>query len=45
MVIDPWGVVLAQREEEGAGVVVAEIAHERLRQVRGQLPALQHRVL
>jgi len=45
MVIDPWGVVLAQRAEEGAGVVVAEIAHDRLQQVRGQLPALQHRVL
>jgi deaminated glutathione amidase len=45
MVVDPWGVVLAQREEEGAGVVFAEIARERLQQVRSQLPALQHRVL
>jgi deaminated glutathione amidase len=45
MLVDPWGVVLAQREADGAGVVVAEIAHERLRQVRSQLPALEHRVL
>jgi nitrilase len=45
MVVDPWGVVLAQREEEGAGVVFAELAQERLAQVRSQLPALQHRVL
>jgi predicted amidohydrolase len=45
MVVDPWGVVLAQHEAEGAGVVLAELTHERLRQVRGQLPALEHRVL
>ncbi|HET8748053.1 MAG TPA: carbon-nitrogen hydrolase family protein [Ramlibacter sp.] len=45
MVVDPWGAVLAQREEEGAGVVVAELAWDRLQQVRSQLPALQHRVL
>ena len=45
MVVDPWGVVLAQREQDGAGVVIADIAHERLRQVRSQLPALEHRML
>jgi predicted amidohydrolase len=45
MVVDPWGVVLAQREEEGAGVVLAELTRERLAQVRAQLPALDHRVL
>jgi nitrilase len=45
MVVDPWGEVLAEREEEGAGLVVADIAADRLAQVRGQLPALGHRVL
>jgi nitrilase len=45
MIVDPWGTVLAQREEEGAGVVLAEVAAERLAQVRRQLPALGHRVL
>jgi deaminated glutathione amidase len=45
MVVDPWGRVLAQRSEDGAGVVVAEIDAQRLRQVRTQLPALEHRVL
>jgi nitrilase len=45
MVVDPWGVVLAQREEEGAGLVLAEITADRLAQVRRQLPALGHRVL
>lgn len=44
MVIDPWGVVLDQRAN-GAGVVVADIDMSRLRQVRQQLPALQHRRL
>jgi nitrilase len=45
MLVDPWGAVLAQRSEEGEGVVVAELAHERLAQVRAQLPALGHRKL
>jgi len=45
MVVDPWGEIVAQRQEEGAGVVLAELSHERLRQVRAQLPALSHRVL
>lgn len=45
MVVDPWGGVLAQREEEGAGVVLAELDARRLAQVRTQLPALDHRVL
>jgi nitrilase len=44
MVVDPWGVVLAQRDT-GAGVVLAELDRERLAQVRRQLPALEHRVL
>lgn len=45
MLVDPWGLVLAQREEEGEGVVVAELSIERLARVRQQLPALGHRVL
>jgi deaminated glutathione amidase len=45
MIVDPWGEVLAQRAEPGAGVVLAEIRPERLAQVRTQLPALDHRVL
>jgi deaminated glutathione amidase len=44
MVIDPWGGLLAQREE-GAGVVLAELDAARLQDVRVQLPALNHRVL
>ena len=45
MVVDPWGEVLAQRAQDGAGVVIAEIDAGRLAQVRAQLPALDHRVL
>jgi nitrilase len=44
MVIDPWGQVLAC-VEEGEGLAMAEIDPARLAQVRGQLPALQHRRL
>lgn len=44
MLVDPWGEVLCERAE-GEGVDVAELARERLVQVRLQLPALDHRVL
>lgn len=36
MIVDPWGEILAQREE-GEGVVLAEIDAERLREVRRRL--------
>ena len=45
MVVDPWGVVLAERVDDGPGVVLAELAPARLAEVRTQLPALAHRVL
>ena len=44
MVVDPWGLVLAQRAH-GAGVVCAELSPHTLAQRRTQLPALQHRLL
>ncbi|MCU0762710.1 MAG: carbon-nitrogen hydrolase family protein [Hydrogenophaga sp.] len=44
MVIDPWGEVMAMHAE-GPGVVLADLDIERLRSVRTQLPALQHRRL
>ncbi|HWI84023.1 carbon-nitrogen hydrolase family protein [Ramlibacter sp.] len=44
MVVDPWGQLLAQREE-GPGVVLADLDPARLEGVRAQLPALEHRVL
>ena len=44
MVVDPWGDVLAERED-GEGVVLAEIDTERIREVRRSLPALLNRRL
>ena len=44
MVVDPWGVVLAQ-QAEGACVVLADLDATRIAEVRTQLPALDHRVL
>jgi nitrilase len=45
MLVDPWGVVLAQREAEGEGLVLGELDAARQAQLRTQLPALEHRVL
>ena len=44
MLVDPWGSILAQRDQ-GAGVVAGELDAQRLSAVRAQLPALTHRVL
>jgi nitrilase len=43
MIVDPWGDVLAERAEDGEGVVLAELDPGRLAEVRRQLPALRHR--
>ena len=44
MLIDPWGVVV-DRLPKGPGVVVGEVDHARIADVRASLPALQHRVM
>jgi deaminated glutathione amidase len=44
VLIDPWGVILAERDE-GPGVIVGDIDPERIAQVRRDLPALAHRRL
>lgn len=43
MIIDPWGVILADAGEQ-PGVAIAEIKPARIEQVRRQMPSLQHRV-
>jgi predicted amidohydrolase len=43
MIIDPWGVILADAGD-APGVALAEINPTRLEQVRRQMPSLQHRV-
>ena len=42
MIVDPWGVVLAQAAD-GEGQIVAELDFERQRAIRAQLPSLANR--
>ena len=42
MIVDPWGIVLAQAPD-GEGHVVAELDIERLQEIRTRLPALANR--
>ena len=42
LIVEPWGDILACREE-GAGIIVADIDAERIAQARESLPALAHR--
>ena len=44
MLIDPWGEVIARRDK-GEGIVIGELDHARIAEVRASLPALAHRVL
>jgi len=44
VLIDPWGVVVAERAE-GPGIVAGDIDRSRIAQVRRELPALSHRRL
>ena len=45
MLVDPRGEIVAERSEEGAGVVVGNIDPERIESIRSSLPALAHRTL
>ncbi len=44
MLIDPWGEIL-DRLPKGPGVVIGELDHARIADVRASLPALTHRVM
>ncbi|HVN35791.1 MAG TPA: carbon-nitrogen hydrolase family protein [Casimicrobiaceae bacterium] len=44
LLIDPWGVLVAELEE-GPGVVAGDVDSERIAKVRTELPALTHRVM
>ena len=41
MIVDPWGVVLAQAAD-GEGVAVADLDFARMEEIRERLPALRH---
>lgn len=42
MIIDPWGDIL-DRKMKGPGVVIADLDHARIAEIRESLPALAHR--
>ncbi len=44
LIVDPWGTVIAEASD-GEGMAIAELDFERLKQVRRELPSLQHRRL
>jgi len=44
LLIDPWGEILGRRPK-GLGIVIGELDHARIAEVRESLPALTHRVL
>jgi nitrilase len=44
MLIDPWGEIL-DRKLKGPGVVIGELDHARIAEIRASLPALKHRVM
>ena len=44
MLIDPWGEIL-DRKLKGPGIVIGELDHARIAEIRASLPALKHRVM
>ncbi len=44
MIVDPWGEIL-DRKLKGPGIVIADLDHQRLADIRESLPALAHRKL
>ena len=44
MLVDPWGEILAS-QADGEGLVMGDMSELKLQEVRGRLPALNHRVL
>ncbi len=43
MIVDPWGTVIAERDEPSPGVVLADLDWKRQQQIRSELPVLAHR--
>jgi nitrilase len=43
--VDPWGRLVAERDEDTPGIVVGDVDPRRIDEVRSQLPALAHRRL
>jgi deaminated glutathione amidase len=45
IIVDPWGVVIAERSEDGPGIIRAELSKDRIASVRKQIPMKNHRRL
>ena len=43
--VDPWGEIVAERADDGPGVIVGVVDPARTAEVRGRLPAHAHRVM
>lgn len=43
MIVDPWGEII-DRKMKGPGVVIADLDHARIAEIRQSLPALAHRI-
>jgi predicted amidohydrolase len=43
MIVDPWGTVLAEADDGGAGMVIADLDFSDQERVRRQLPVLANR--
>lgn len=43
MIVDPWGTVLTQKEEAGAGFILADLDMDWLQEVRAAMPVQQHK--
>ena len=44
MLIDPWGNIV-DRKLKGPGIVIGELDHAQIAEIRASLPALKHRVM
>ena len=45
LIVDPWGEVLAQADEENEQIILATVSADRIRKIRTRLPALDNRKL
>ncbi|MGH8506409.1 MAG: carbon-nitrogen hydrolase family protein [Stenotrophobium sp.] len=45
MIVDPWGEILAEQQQEGEGLVLAAIDCEQQARIRASFPSLNHRRL
>lgn len=45
LIVEPWGTVVAERKEPGAGIIYADIDLKRLHDIRKSIPITEHQVV